>query len=252
MTLAMKRLTLPTFVFVAFIAAWQFGVQLTAIPEYLLPAPSTIFYEFFRQPNLPTDFAITGLEALAGFFLGSGAAILGGVILYSSRTLEAGLTPFAIGMKTVPIVAIAPLLVTWFGFGLTTKIALAALICFFPALINTVQGLKDVDRSQTDLFATLAASRVATYRFLLFPAAALHIFAALRVTVVLAVIGAIVAEFAGATSGLGFRIIVASYHLDTPAMFVYIVATAFLGLILYGVVVFVERLAVPWAHKYRR
>jgi len=242
-----REALLPLLVLVLFLILWEGFCRLLHPPAYLIPSPLAII---LRATSLGdkifVDVATTAAESLMGFVLGSILGIVLGVLFASYRAVELSLMPYAIALKTVPIVALAPLLVIWFGFGMSAKVVLAALICFFPVLVSTAQGLKDIDQRSVDLFRSLAASPVQIFIWLRWPSALGHLFASFRVAIVFSVIGAIVAEFAGAKQGLGFRILVASYNVDTVTMFVYIILSAFLGMAFYGIVAFLEGLLVPW------
>jgi NitT/TauT family transport system permease protein len=231
---------------------WQVITSAFRIPSYILPSPTDLFSAIDRvSKTFPYDFWVTSVEALSGFALGSIGGFLLALCFMRYSIIEKSLMPYVIAMKTVPIVAVAPLLVIWLGAGLMPKIILSALICFFPVLISTVKGLKEVDPDQIDLFRSLAATDWQVFKWLRFPSCMVYLFPALRISIVFAVIGAIVAEFASANAGLGFKIMIASFHIDTSAMFIYIIASALLSLILYGIVAIIERIAVPWSYSNR-
>ena len=243
---------LPAIVFVLFLLVWHISTSAFTVPKYILPAPSDLMDAAQRVSNtFFHDLWITCVESVAGFALGSVGAFLLALSFAQYSILEKSLMPYVIAMKTIPIVAIAPLLVIWLGAGLLPKVILSALICFFPVLISTVKGLKEVDPDQIDLFRSLAASDWQLFKWLRLPSCLVYLFPALRMSIVFAVIGAIVAEFASANAGLGFKIMLASFHVDTPAMFVYIIACAVLSLLLYGVIATVERVVVPWSFSER-
>ncbi|MBL1218691.1 MAG: ABC transporter permease [Planctomycetes bacterium] len=243
---------LPALVFAIFLVVWQVATSALRIPQYILPSPADLVSAFDRvSKTFPYDLWVTSIEAASGFALGSVGGFLLALCFARYAMVEKSLMPYVIAMKTVPIVAIAPLLVIWLGAGLMPKIILSALICFFPVLISTVKGLKEVDPDQIDLFRSLAATDWQLFKWLRFPSCMVYLFPSLRISIVFAVIGAIVAEFASANAGLGFKIMLASFHVDTSAMFVYIIACALLSLILYGIVAFAERFAVPWSYSER-
>jgi len=247
-----QRWLLPAVVFLGVGALWEGVSRSGAVPEYLLPSPSAVLLRAVElRSSLGGDLLTTALESFLGFLLGSGLGIALGVWFAKSRVAERSLMPYAIALKAVPIVAVAPLLVIWFGYGLMTKVLVASLISFFPCVVSTTQGLRDVDTRALDLMYSVAATDWQVFRWLRWPGALEHVFSALRIAVVFSVIGAVVAEFAGANEGLGFRILVASYRIDTVTMFVYIGLTAVLGMVLFGGVVLLERLAVPWSAALR-
>jgi NitT/TauT family transport system permease protein len=245
----MKRL-FPAFVFIVLLlVAWEYAVELFKLPEYLLPKPTVIGATLVANgATLLPHAGITAFEAGVGFLLGSVVGVALATLFVHSRTFELGLYPYAIALKSVPIVAIAPLLIVWFGNGLLPKIVVAAIISFFPVVVNTVKGLRSVDAEAFDLFDSLSASRSQIFFKLRVPTSLPYVFAALRISSTLAVIGAIVGEFAGADKGLGFFIMISSRRLETVDMFVGILLSSLLGIgFFYGIAI-LERLAIPWGH----
>jgi NitT/TauT family transport system permease protein len=224
---------------------WQTVVMACHVPEYLLPAPTAIAAAFDR--SLAVQFAVTFTEAAIGFLIASILAFAIATLFVRYRTLEDGLFPIAIAVKTTPIVAIAPLLVIWLGTGWWSKIVAAILICFFPVLVNTVKGLKAADLEYRELFETLGASRAQEFRKLRIPYCLPYLFSALKISSSLAVIGAIVGEFVGATQGLGYLIIVSSAHLETATLFSAIIAAAAAGIALFYAIGFTERRLIFWS-----
>jgi len=227
------------------LAAWQAMVVFGQIPEYLLPAPTAILATVDR--SLAWQFAVTFLEALAGFLIASLFAFAIAALFLRFHTLEDGLFPIAIAVKTTPIVAIAPLLVIWLGTGWWSKIVAAILICFFPVLVNTVKGLKAADREYCELFETMGADRSQEFRKLRVPFCLPYLFSALKISSSLAVVGAIVGEFVGATQGLGYLIIISSAHLETATLFSAIFAAAFAGIVMFYAIGFAERRLIFWS-----
>jgi NitT/TauT family transport system permease protein len=226
------------------LAAWQVAVTAADVPEYLLPAPSVIVASFDR--SLGYQLAITFAEALAGFAIASAGAFACAIAFVRFKTIEDGLFPVAIALKTTPIVAIAPLLVIWLGTGWSSKIAAAILISFFPVLVNATRGLKAADAEYRELFQTLGSSRAQEFRKLRIPYCLPYLFSALKISSSLAVVGAIVGEFVGATQGLGYLIIVSSAHLETPTVFAAIFAAAAAGIIMFYIIGSIERAVVFW------
>jgi NitT/TauT family transport system permease protein len=241
----MSRALAPMIFGLLLLAAWQLIVTLGHVPEYLLPAPSAIAASIDR--SLGVQFAVTFIEALAGFAIASTLAFGVAVAFVRFHTLEDGLFPIAIAIKTTPIVAIAPLLVIWLGTGWWSKIVAAILICFFPVLVNTVKGLKAADLEYRELFETLGASRAQEFRKLRVPYCLPYLFSALKISSSLAVIGAIVGEFVGATQGLGYLIIISSAHLETATLFSAIIAAAIAGIAMFYAISFAERRLIFWS-----
>lgn len=219
-------------------------MRLLNVPAYLLPAPTAIFSAVDR--TLATHLLVTFSEALTGFALASAIAFGVAIVFLRSVALERGLFPIAIAVKTTPLVAIAPLLVLWLGTGWWSKVAAASLICFFPVLVNTVRGLKSADQEYRELFQAFGASDWQEFRKLRLPFCLPYLFAALKISSSLAVVGAIVGEFVGATQGLGYVIMVSSSHMDTDILFSAIFASAIAGIVLFQAICWFEKRTVFW------
>jgi NitT/TauT family transport system permease protein len=241
----MSRTVAPLAFGLILLAAWQAIVMIFHIPEYLLPAPTAIAASVDRA--LAVSFLVTFIEALVGFLIASVFAFAIATLFVRFHTLEEGLFPIAIAIKTTPIVAIAPLLGIWLGTGWWSKIVAAILICFSPELVNTVKGLKAADLEYRDLFETLGASQAQEFRKLRVPYCLPYLFSALKISSSLAVIGAIVGEFVGATQGLGYLIIISSAHLETATLFSAIIAAAFAGIAMFYVISFAEHRLIFWS-----
>ncbi len=189
-----------------------------------------------------------GLGLTAGAFL---ATVLG-YLLAKSSTLERLLSPYLVASQAIPIVAIAPLLVIWFGPGLFSKVLIAGLIVFFPVLVNTVVGIRAVPQDLRDLMRSLRATRLQTLRYLEIPAALPVFLGGLRIGATLSVIGAVVGEFVGADRGLGFLINVGRGQYDTALVFVAVFTLVAMALLLYGAVILLERKLLAWQHRPRK
>ena len=189
------------------------------------------------------------IEVLAGLALGAGVATVLGYLLARSLTFERLLSPYIVASQAVPVVAIAPLLVIWFGPGLASKVLICALIVFFPVLINTVVGLRSVPEELHDLMRSLQATRWQTMHYLEIPAALPVLLGGLRIGATLAVIGAVVGEFVGADRGLGFLINVGRGRYDTALVFVAVFTLVLLALSLYGIVVIIENRFLSWRER---
>jgi len=246
--LASARDLLPPFLALALAAGiWEAWVRLRDVPEYLVPAPSAIAG---RLAEDPTFFAhqgfITLYGALAGFGLGATVAILLAVLMAHSRFLERSLFPLAIMVKVTPIVAIAPLLAIWFGFGLMPKLFITALIVFFPVMVNAVVGFRSVNPWALELLHSLAASPWEVFLKLRLPSSLPYLFAAFKVSIPLSVIGAVVAEWFSGQEGLGRVIQVSNSNLDMPTAFGAIISLTVLGIGLYLIISFLERRLLSW------
>jgi NitT/TauT family transport system permease protein len=241
-----NRAILTPLAFIAgVLVAWQALVVGLRIPEYLLPTPVVIVTTIER--SLLTEIGYTAGEALCGFAIASALAFAGAVLFVRFRTIEQGLFPMAITLKTTPIVAIAPLLVLWLGTGWWSKVAAAVLISFFPVLVNTVKGLKAPEADFQDLFRTMRAEPTQIFRKLRVPYCLPYFFSALKISSSLAIVGAIVGEFVGAEHGLGYLIVISSAHLETPTVFQAIGAAAIIGIAMFYVLEFIEKRVVFWA-----
>lgn len=229
------------------IAVWEIAVRVNNTPAYLLPAPSLVAKTLFNNaPRYLNAALVTLLEALAGLALGLGVGTFVAIVITFWRVLERGVLALAILIKATPIVAVTPLLIIWLGFGLMPKIIVIALMTFFPILVNVHVGLQSTDDAILDLFHSVAASRWELFRHAQWPSALPYLCAALRVTGPLSLVGAVVAEWAGASGGLGRTMWMAYTNLDMPALFAAVVCSAVMGIGLYGLVVAFEARVIFW------
>ena len=243
----LEEIGFPILFFVTILATWEIFVMIFAIPEYLLPKPTKIISEIILNFNsLLRHTIITMIEVFFGFLIGNVLGFLGAVIFAHSKTIEKGLYPYAIALKTTPILAIAPLLVLWFGTGMISKIVAAAVVCFFPILVNTVKGLKNIDDEYLDLLRSFSASKYQIFTKLRLPNSLPYIFSALKISTGLAVVGAIVGEFVGAKEGIGFVILISTYHLETATMFAAIIMSALGGILFFYLINLIERKIIFW------
>lgn len=229
------------------LAAWEAWVRLRHVKVYLVPAPSRVAQRLYGGPDLFIKEGFHTLEgALLGFAVGAGVAFVLATIMAQSRYLERAIFPLAILVKVTPIVAIAPLLTIWFGFGLFPKVFIAALIVFFPVMVNALVGFRSVNPNALALFESLAAGRLDVFLKLRLPSSLPFLFAAFKVSIPLSVIGAVVAEWFSGDRGLGRVIYVANNNLDMPTAFAGIFTLAVLGVALYLVTSAVERRVLFW------
>jgi NitT/TauT family transport system permease protein len=230
---------------VVFLGAWKLIAIIGGYPDYILPPPELVAERGLRaiaSGVLWTHTAVTLVEIVLGFAVGALAAIATGVALGKSVLIERVLSPYIVAAQAVPILALAPLLDIWFGGGLLARVLICALIVFFPIAIATMVGIRSTDPLLAEMLRSLGATPRQLITRLEIPSALPVIFGGLRVGVTLAVIGAVVAEWAGASSGLGVLINIANQGLfDTPLMFVALVTLAIIGLAFHGLVVFAER-----------
>lgn len=241
----MKRLAAAVVSLAAFLVAWKLITVVTGTPDYILPPPEVVADRALRAIGsgiLWEHTAVTLSEILLGFALGAVTAIGTGIALGKSVVVERVLSPYIVAAQSVPILALAPLLDIWFGGGLLARVLICALIVFFPIAIATMVGIRSADPLLAEMLRSLGASPAQLTARLEIPSALPVIFGGLRVGVTLAVIGAVVAEWAGASSGLGVLINIANQGLfDTPLMFVALATLAVIGITLHGLVVIAER-----------
>lgn len=246
----LKEVGIPILFFVGILLVWEILVLLFNIPEYLLPKPTAIIFEIITNfSSLLLHTGITMFEAITGYLI---AALLGfvmAVFFAHSKIIERGFYPFAIALTTTPIIALAPILILWFGTGLSSKIAITVLICFFPILVNTIKGLKSIDSDALDLFRSYSATKWQIFTKLRFFHALPYLFSALKISTSLAVVGAIVGEFVGSSEGIGYLILVSSYHLNTTTVFAAIVLSSLAGLLFFWVIALIESKVIFWEHK---
>lgn len=228
---------------------WFVVARVSQLPAFILPPPALVWERLLQalaDGSLLRHVAVTAQEVVFGLLAGVAAAGLLGYALARSPRLERALAPYVVASQSVPIVAVAPLLVIWFGPGLFSKTLICALIVFFPVLINTIIGLHSVPNDLRDLMRSLRASRWQTFRMLELPAALPVFLGGLRIGATLAVIGAVVGELVGADRGLGFLINVGRGQYDTALVFVAVFALVAMALVLYGLVVLLEARLLWW------
>jgi NitT/TauT family transport system permease protein len=228
---------------------WELAAAFGGLPAFILPKPSQVWARFVQaivDGTLLRNTAVTLLEILIGLALGVSVATILGYLLARSLHLEHLLSPYIVASQSIPVVAIAPLLVIWFGPGLFSKILICALIVFFPVLVNTVVGVRSVPEDLRDLMRSLQASGWQTLRYLELPAALPVFLGGLRIGATLSVIGAVVGEFVGANSGLGYMVNYARGLFDTALVFVAVFTLIALALILYGSVSLIEKHVLSW------
>lgn len=226
------------------IILWEVVVRLFNIPLYLLPAPSAVAQEI--NVELWTHTLVTLFESITGFIIANILGFLTAVIFVHSKPIERGMFPLAIALKTTPLVALAPLLVVWLGTGYGSKIVASMLICFFPILVNSVKGLKAIEYEAWELFSTYKGTKWDIFWKLRLPSSLPYVMSALKISSSLSIVGAIVGEFVGANKGLGYVVLVSSYHMDTPVMFSAILASAVCGLLLFWFIAWLEKKLVFW------
>jgi ABC-type nitrate/sulfonate/bicarbonate transport system permease component len=234
----------------AALAAWELAARAGWVEDYLLPAPSEVARALVEDRGLLLDDAlVTGQEVLLGFGLALVTGITIAIALHLSTVARRTVYPLVVASQAVPIVVIAPILVIWFGFGITPKLIVVALICFFPIAVNTLDGLRAVDPAQVKMLRTLGAGRWALLRRLELPAALPYLFSGAKVAVAVAVIGAVFGELVGSDAGLGHAIQVGMAQLLTARVFAAVAILSAMAIALFGLVSLLERRTVPWARQ---
>jgi NitT/TauT family transport system permease protein len=242
---------------VVLLVFWDLGVKQLHVPPYILPAPDTVLAALWSgldvAPSSSIGFylplASTLWNAAIGFVIGALLGVAFGSLMAEFRPLEAVLMPYAFALQSLPKVAIAPLIVIWCGFGDGSKIAMAALLTFFPMMVNTFTGIRATEPERIDLMRALSASRLETYRVVKLPSAAPYIFAGLDMGVVYALLGTIVAEFLGAQQGIGVTITQAQAVTDVAGVFAALILLGVIGVLLHSIVRTAERRVVHWADR---
>ena len=237
----------PILALTILLIVWEIWVHVAGVPVYILPGPHLIVVRLFSDIGFFAGHGIVTLtEAIVGFVLGSGVAILAATLMTYSRFIERALFPVAVLVKVTPIVAIAPLFVIWFGFGYFPKILIASLITFFPVMVNAIMGFRSVNPGALDFFDSLYASKKDIFFKLRVPSSLPYLFAAFRISIPLSVIGAVVGEWFSGDRGLGSVIIVAHNNLDMPTLFSAVISLAVMGISLTVATWYLERRVLYW------
>ncbi len=241
------QMVLPLSIVAVFLLIWQVMVQTLKIPEAILPTPLKIIdtiilrYEILFQHTWPTT-----RECLIGFVLSVGVGVGLGILLALSRLFRTGVYPLIIAFQVVPKVALAPLFIVWFGLGTTSRILLAFVIAFFPMVVNTLAGIQSTDPLMIRMARACNASRWQIFWKIEFPNALPFIFSGLKIGITFAVIGIIVAEFVTAQEGLGYLIVFSEGNVDTPMLMAALTILSVVGVILYAVIVGLQKLIIHW------
>ena len=245
-----NRYALSILLALAVVLIWQAATFFLTIQKWLLPSPWEILTALGDSPGLIGRHAlVTAQEALIGFAVAVAVGVGLAVAITNSRLVERALHPYVIASQAIPIIAIAPVLVVWFGFGLLPKVIVIVLITFFPIVINTVDGLRNVDPEMMVLMRSMGASRWQIFKIVQFPSALPLFFSGAKIAAAVSVIGAILAEWVGASEGLGYLITRSSAQFLTARVFASILVLSVMGIVLFYAVSYVERLATPWARR---
>jgi NitT/TauT family transport system permease protein len=240
----------PLASFAVLLLAWELLVPRAGIPEYILPVPSAFFERLWIDRALIAEHTlVTANEIVLGFLMAALVSIPLGYVIVSVKLLEKAVYPVIVFFQLVPKIAIAPLFVVWFGFGLFPKVLLTFLLCFFPTLVASMTGFRALDERVLYLTRSMGASPWQTFRKVRVPAALGYIFSGLKVSAVFAATGAIVGEFVGANAGLGYLLLRGTSFLDMPLIFACLVALSAVGILFSYLVDWLEVLLMPWQRK---
>jgi len=237
-----------------FLLAWQAYIELSGVSEFVLPPPGAVLRAIVRDLNNPVLYShltTTLLEIFGGFLAAIAIGVLTALLLYKVPIMERVMNPFIIALQVVPKVALIPLFVVWFGFGMTSKVVVAAVLAFFPIFLNTLLGLKSIEIGHREVMETSSATGLQTFLKLELPSAMPYTLAGMEMGIVFATIGAIVGEFLGGSRGLGYITISRLNSFQIEGLFSAILILTVLGFLLYSLVVLAKNLAIPWHESVR-
>jgi NitT/TauT family transport system permease protein len=243
----------PLLFLLLLVVVWDLAIRIFQIPPYQVPAPKDVVITLWQEwPMLLEQSVPTTVATIEGFLLSAAFGIPVAMMIAGSRTVESYVYPLLVFSQSIPKIAVAPLFVVWFGFGMLPKVLSAFLLGFFPVVVSSVQGFKSVEPDMLDLARAMEASRLQTFRMVSLPHALPAIFAGLKVSITLAVVGAVVGEFVGSNSGIGFVLQRSIGTFELPTMFAALVVLALIGVILFWILDVIERLAIPWHASQRQ
>lgn len=244
---------LPPFLLVVALVGWEVGVWITDTPRWFMPAPSEVLDEAIDKRWLLWGHTRTTLsEVLVGFSIATVVGIVSAIGIASSRIAERTIYPLIVASQAIPIIALAPILLIWFGYGMTPKVIVVVLICYFPIAINMADGLRSVDPDAVALLRSMGANRQQIMTMVRIPASLPFLLSGLRIAAAVSVIGAIVGEWVGASSGLGYLMTRSASSFQTPLLFAAVGISALMGMAMFVLVVLAERILVPWRHADRK
>ncbi len=244
---------LPGAIIAVVLLLWQVAAVSLQLPRWLLPSPTDIAGAMLSSRELLAQHTLVTLEeVVVGFLIAFVVGVALAVAIACSRTLERAIYPFVIASQTIPVIAIAPILLIWFGYGLLPKVIVVALTCFFPIVVNMVDGLRSVDPELVSLMRTLGSSRWQLFAKAQLPASLPALFSGTKVAVAVSVIGAVIGEWVGASAGLGYFMVRSASQFQTARVFGAIVVLSVMGVGLFALVALSEKWLLPWYHDDRR
>jgi putative hydroxymethylpyrimidine transport system permease protein len=248
-----RRWSAPLLLLAAAVGVWELVVRAAHVADYLVPAPSAVAEALGADAGLLSSAtAVTAREVVLGYLLAVAVALALAVALHFSQPLRRALLPILVLSQTVPTVVLAPILAILLGYGIEPKLVVVAIVCFFPVVVNAVDGFRSTDPELVRMMRTLDAGRLAIFRRVELPGALPAIFSGARVAATYAAVGAVFGEWAGSSAGLGFVMLQAQPALETARIFAVVLILSLLALALYGAVSLAERLLVPWRHEAAR
>ncbi len=235
---------------VAGLLIWHYGVIWSGIQEFILPSPAQVFEALqiqFQDALFYEHLWVTSQEAITGFFLAAVGAISLGTAVSQIKVFERMIMPYVAAIQTIPKIALAPLFVIWFGYGMASKVVMSAVICFFPILINVIEGLNSADSERIRMLTVFGASKAQIFKKVKLPSALPFIFAGLDIGIVFAILGAVVGEFLGAQRGLGILILQTQYNFDIAGMFAVLIVLSMMGFTGHMIVLALKKKFAFWA-----
>jgi NitT/TauT family transport system permease protein len=236
-------------IFVVFTFLWENLVNILEVDEVVLPTPSKIGSALYFQLDNPlfwSNLRVTSQEALLGFAAAVIFAIIAGTFISQIKIVDKAFMPYLVGFQAIPKIALAPIFIVWFGYGMTSKVVMAATVAFFPILINIIEGLKSADNEQIRMLRVFGASRFQIFLKVQVPCALPFFFAGLDVGILLAILGAVVGEFLGSQEGLGAMVLLAQYNFEIPTMFAILIVLSLMGIIAHIIVKALQRKFAFW------
>lgn len=238
----MKIWLFPAIGAVTLLLAWQLVVTVFGVPHYIVPTPLAVFDDLVRERRLIASNAVpTALESFFGFLLGNGAAVAVAILFVANRYLRLTYFPIVLFFNTIPILALAPIVVLIFGLGMFPKVVVAAIVCFFPTLVNMIRGLESPTATELDLVHSLCATRAQIFLHLRLPRSVPYLFAALRIAAQTSVIGALVGEWIGTNKGLGALIIESTFNYHAERLYAAVFVSSLLAIVFFAIVSALER-----------
>jgi NitT/TauT family transport system permease protein len=245
-----QTIILPIISVIVFVILWQYAIIIFEVPEYIMPPPSDFLVRLVEDRSLLFDqMQRTAYEVILGFVLATVISVPLGFAIVSVKFIERALYPLIVFLQLTPKIAFAPLFIVWFGIGILPKVLITFLLCFFPTLVASMTGFRSLDERILHLTRSMGASSWHTLKYVRIPSALPYIFTGLKVSIVFAVTGAIVAEYVGANKGLGYLLLRGTSYLDTSLIFAVLVVLALMGLVFSYIVQITEQIVIPWRGK---